>query len=131
MNNVCLIGNAGRDPDVKTFEGGKKKVSISMAVRRPSKDDKTDWFDIEIWDKAAEIAEQYLKKGHRFGIVGRLQQHTWEENGNKRSKVLVVARDLILLQPKADGSQQDQAETSNEEPSQDIFGSSSFNTTSF
>lgn len=129
MNNVCLVGNAGKDPDVKTFDGGKKKVSISMACRRPTKEDKTDWFDIEIWEKQAEIAEQYLKKGHRFGIVGRLQQQTWEENGSKRSRIMVVARELQLLQPKADGTQHDQNEAPAEDAN-DIFGGS-FNTTIF
>ncbi len=128
MNNVCLVGHAGKDPDVKVFEGGKTKVTISMAVQRPTKDKQTDWFDIEIWEKQAEIAKQYLKKGHRFGIVGRLQQQTWEDNGSKRSKVTVVARDLQLLQPKADGTEQDQNEETTEESS-GFFGG--FNTTSF
>lgn len=116
INNVVLVGRAGGDPEAKTFSSGSKVVSLNMACNRPTKEKETDWFQVKIWGKAAETAEKYIKKGHLFGVEGRLQQETWEDNGNKRSKVVVVANAVRLMQPKSEG------DVSAKEESDDIFG---------
>ena len=64
INSVVIVGRAGQDPDMKYFESGKVKTSFSVAVSRWSKEgEKTDWFNIELWDKNAEFAGEYVKKG--------------------------------------------------------------------
>ncbi len=111
INNVVLVGRAGADPTIKTFSSGAQLVELNMAVNRGGKDkQETDWFQIKIWGKVAEIAEQYVKKGHLFGIIGELQQERWEKNGEKLSKVVVVARGLKLMQPKGDEKEESTAD---------------------
>ncbi len=100
MNTVNLIGRAGKDPEIKYFESGSVKTSISMAVDRYNGKDKektTDWFDLEAWGKTAEILGEYVKKGNQFGITGNLEFQTWEKDGEKRSKVIIKIDRLDLL----------------------------------
>ena len=73
VNHIVLVGRAGRDPEIRYFESGKVVTTFSMAVNRPMKDAQTDWFDIEIWGKQAEIAGEYVKKGSLIGIEGRIR----------------------------------------------------------
>lgn len=122
LNSVCLVGRAGSDPEIKTFSSGSILAELRMALTRPGKDKgttETDWFQVKLWGQPAETAKAYLKKGHLFGITGELQEEHWESNGQKRSKVVVVARTLKLMQPK----DSQPAQTKSEEP-EDIFGSS-------
>ncbi len=64
INSVVIVGRVGQDPEMKYFESGKVKTSISVAVdRRTRNDKKTDWFRIELWDKQAELTGEYVKKG--------------------------------------------------------------------
>lgn len=119
INSVALVGRAGGDPSVRTFESGSKVAEINMALTRPGKDGKkeTDWIQVKVWGKAAEVAEQYIKKGHLFGVTGELQQESWTKDGDKRSKIVVVARQLKLMQPKNEGNAQ-----SEDTSDADIFG---------
>lgn len=103
FNQVTLVGNAGSDPDVKSFGDGKKVAKVNMGVTRPTKNKETDWFTCEMWGKQAEIAEQYLKKGDRFLATGSLQNQEWEHNGEKKRKTVVHVREIRLMQPKKDG----------------------------
>ncbi|MDE2100185.1 MAG: single-stranded DNA-binding protein [Patescibacteria group bacterium] len=121
LNSVSLVGRAGNDPDIKVFNSGHKLAELRMAINRPGKEQgkqETDWFDIKIWGKSADIAEQYVKKGHIFGVIGELQVEKWEHNGNQRSKVVVNAHNLRLMQPK---EQQPQQEQQQEQTEADIF----------
>ncbi|WP_228061290.1 single-stranded DNA-binding protein [[Phormidium] sp. LEGE 05292] len=99
LNSVNLVGRAGTQPEVKYFESGSIKTTISMAVRRPSKNSNPDWFTIELWNKAAEIAANYLRKGDLFGISGYLKIETWidEHNDCSRSKPVIKADKIYLL----------------------------------
>ncbi len=103
INSVVLVGRAGDDPAVRAFASGSMLAELSMAVDRQGKDGdrKTDWFSVKLWGKPAEIARDYVRKGHLFGITGELQQETWTgDNGAKRSKIVVIAHKLKLMQPK-------------------------------
>jgi single-strand DNA-binding protein len=100
LNKVQLIGNLGRDPEMKYAPGGQAVTQFSIAVARNSKKDgeQTDWFKVICWDKLAEIADQYLKKGHRVYVEGRLQirEYTgWD--GSKKITPEVAVDDMIML----------------------------------
>lgn len=99
INSVVIVGRTGQDPDMRYFESGKVKTTFSIAVNRWSKDgEKTDWFNIELWDKQAEIAGEYVKKGRLVAIEGRLAISKWtDSSGEKRERYLIRANNLRLL----------------------------------
>jgi single-strand binding protein len=68
VNSIVLVGRAGRDPEMRYFESGRVKTTFSIAVNRPTKEKETDWFDIEIWGRQAEIAGEYVRKGSLIGL---------------------------------------------------------------
>ena len=86
INSVVIVGRVGQDPEVRYFDSGKVKTVLSVATNRWSKDgDKTDWFRIELWDKKAEVAGEYAKKGE---VIATLYT-------NKQEKIS-LAESLIL-----------------------------------
>ena len=101
MNSVVLVGRAGQDPEMKYFESGKVKTTFSMAISRwdsKSKGEVTDWFNIELWDKAAEVAGEYVKKGRWVGIDGRLVANKWTgADGVQKERFIIRANSLRLL----------------------------------
>jgi single-strand DNA-binding protein len=103
VNKVLLIGNVGRDPEVRTTTKGVKVVNFSMATQRrvKQKDDKweslTDWHNITAYAKSAEICENYVFKGKQIYIEGSLRTDSWEKDGKKHSKTVVVANNIQLL----------------------------------
>ncbi|HRJ06685.1 MAG TPA: single-stranded DNA-binding protein [Candidatus Saccharibacteria bacterium] len=99
INQVILMGRLTRDPEMRTTTTGKSIASFSLAVDRNTSDDQADFFDITAWEKLGELANQYLSKGRRCLVQGRLRQDTWDdkETGKKRSKVEVVATDITFL----------------------------------
>lgn len=103
INNVVLVGRAGKDPEMRYFESGKVKTELSMAVTRPTKEKETDWFNVELWGKTAEVAGEYVRKGHQFGVEGRIE--TWEKDGKRG--VTIIANKIALLQPKEESSSSD------------------------
>lgn len=92
MNNVCLIGRLGADPEIRYFESGTAKTRLRLAVDHPSKDKKTDWIDVEMWGKTAESAAEHLKKGSQVGVVGAIEVNEYEKDGQKRKAVYVNAQ---------------------------------------
>ncbi|MDD3419604.1 MAG: single-stranded DNA-binding protein [Candidatus Gastranaerophilales bacterium] len=104
INSVVLVGRAGQDPEMRYFESGKVKTTFSVAVSRWSKNgETTDWFNIELWDKNAEVAGQYVKKGSLVAIDGRLAIDKWTgQDGQNRERALVRANNLRLLGSKKD-----------------------------
>jgi single-strand DNA-binding protein len=98
INQVILMGRLTRDPELRTTPNGKTVCSFSLAVDRAfGQDDSADFFDITAWEKLGELVNQYLTKGRRCLVQGRLQHRTWEQDGQKRSKVDVVATDVTFL----------------------------------
>ncbi|HEX6257903.1 MAG TPA: single-stranded DNA-binding protein [Candidatus Saccharimonadales bacterium] len=107
INQVILMGRLTRDPELRTTPNGKSVCSFSLAVDRAySQDDSADFFDITAWDKLGELVNQYLGKGRRCLVQGRLSFRSWEQDGQKRSKVEVIAEDVTFLDSPSDGSSQ-------------------------
>lgn len=108
INQVILMGRLTRDPEMRTTTTGKSIASFSLAVDRQGQDDQADFFDITAWEKLGELANQYLSKGRRCLVQGRLRQDSWDdkETGKKRSRIEVVATDITFLDgPNGDGGQ--------------------------
>ena len=100
INQVILMGRLTRDPELRTTSTGKSVCSFSLAVDRQfSQDDATDFFDVTAWDKLGDLVNQYLSKGRRCLVQGRLRQDSWDdkETGKKRSRVEVTATDVTFL----------------------------------
>lgn len=105
INQVILMGNLTRDPELRTTPGGQSVCSFSLAINRSWQDqsgqqqDAVDYFDVTAWGKLGELVAQYLAKGRRCLVQGRLSQSTWDDkqSGQKRSKVEVVATDVTFL----------------------------------
>ncbi|MNT21431.1 Single-stranded DNA-binding protein [compost metagenome] len=107
INQVILMGRLTRDPEVRTTSTGKTITSFSIAVDRGGQEDAADFFDVTAWEKLGELVSQYLSKGRRCLVQGRLRQDSWDdkETGKKRSKVEVVATDVTFLDGPAGDSQ--------------------------
>ncbi|MFA6989836.1 MAG: single-stranded DNA-binding protein [Candidatus Gastranaerophilaceae bacterium] len=99
INSVVVVGRAGQDPDMKYFETGKVKTSFSLAVNRWSKEgEKTDWFNIELWDKSAEVAGEYVRKGRLVAIDGKLAVSKWtDSSGESKERYFIRANTIKLL----------------------------------
>ena len=104
FNKVTLLGNLTRDPDIRNTSTGQKVASVSIAINRAWNDaggekrEQTDFFDIVLWSKLADVAESYLKKGAKVLIEGRLQNRSWDaSDGTKRTKTEIIASELIML----------------------------------
>ena len=107
INQVILLGRLTRDPEQRTTASGKNVVSFSIAVDRQSQDDQADFFNITAWDKLGDLVMQYLSKGRRVLIQGRLRQDSWEDkdSGKRQSRIEVTASDVTFLDgPSGDNS---------------------------
>ena len=111
LNKVQLIGNLGKDPELSYTPSGVAVAKFSVATGERWKDqegnmqERTDWHNIVAWRKLAEICGQYLKKGSKVYIEGKLQTRSWDDKttGMKRYATDVVADDLIMLDSKGSG----------------------------
>lgn len=102
INHVVLVGRLTRDVDLKYTPSGSAVASMSLAINRRRKSgdqwvDEANYFDITLWGRSAEGLAPYLKKGTRIGVDGELHQNRWEQEGQKRSKVDIVASNIQLL----------------------------------
>lgn len=104
MNNITLIGRAGRDPEVRYFESGSNVANLTLAVNRRSRDEDPDWFNLEIWGKQAQVAADYVRKGSLIGVIGRIRMEKWTDRstGQERMKPVVTVDRLELLSSKRD-----------------------------
>lgn len=108
LNKVMIIGNVGRDPEMRYTPDGKANAKFSVAVSRVwtnqegEKKEDTEWFTVVAWDKLAEICGNYVTKGQKVYVEGRLQTHTWEDKDGQKHKITdLVAREVIFLSPRA------------------------------
>ena len=97
MNTVILIGNLATDVELREFGTEKRLATFRLAVDRVGKDSETDFFAISAWDRQAQLCADYLAKGRKVALEGRLRYRTWEEEGKKRSAVEVVAYRVEFL----------------------------------
>ncbi len=103
-NKVNLIGNLGTDPEVKVFDSGKKKVRMSLATSdnyrnsNGEKVEQTQWHNLILWGKVADVAEKYLQKGSELAIEGRLTYRSYDDkNGEKKYITEIIVNELIML----------------------------------
>jgi single-strand DNA-binding protein len=104
LNRVQIIGNLGRDPEMRYTPAGKAVTNFTVAVGRVTRDpngdthEETEWFRVVAWDRLAETCQQYLKKGSKVYIEGRLQTRKYtDREGAERTSVEVVANDMMML----------------------------------
>ncbi len=103
VNKVILLGNLGRDPDIKTTGGGTLVAGFSIATSQRRKDangnwqDNTEWHSLIAFGRTAEIIRDYVKKGSSVYIEGRLQTRSWDKDGSKQYRTDVVVEELVLL----------------------------------
>jgi single-strand DNA-binding protein len=110
LNKVMLIGNLGKDPEVRTIPSGVKVANFSIATSESytGKDgnrvEKTEWHNIVMWRGLAEVAEKYLKKGNPVFIEGKLQTRSWDDqNGVKKYMTEIMADNMVMLGGRKDG----------------------------
>ena len=104
LNKVMVIGNVGRDPEMRYIPSGKPVTSFSVATSRSwtnsegERREETEWFNVVAWGNLAEICKQHLRKGQQVYVEGRLQTRSWEDHeGKKRFRTELVASEMILL----------------------------------
>ena len=112
LNKVMLIGNMGRDPELRSTPSGTHVTTFTMATNRKYKgkdgelQDETQWHNIVVWGNQAEFVANYLKKGSRIFVEGRLTHRSWEDqNGQKRYITEVVAENFVPLDAPQEGAQ--------------------------
>jgi single-strand DNA-binding protein len=111
VNKVILVGNLGKDPEVKFTPSGVPVAKFSLATNERYKDksgewqDRTEWHNIVAWQRLAEIVGEYVKKGSKVYIEGRLQTSSWEDkqSGEKKYRTEIIANDLVLLGGRGEG----------------------------
>ena len=98
MNSVSLIGNLATDVDLKDVGPEKKVATFLLAVDRPGRDAGADFVSVSTWDRQAEVCGEYLAKGSRVGVDGRLRSRSWEDaEGKRRSAIEIVANRIEFL----------------------------------
>lgn len=114
VNKVILVGNLGRDPEIKMTPSGQKVASFSIATtekyndKQGQKQEKTDWHNIVAWSRLAEIIEQYVRKGSSVYIEGKLTTRSWDDQqGQKKYRTEVIANQLQMLGGRSEAPAQD------------------------
>lgn len=103
INKVFLIGNVGSDPDVRTTAGGNKVAKLSLATSRRYTDrsggvrEATQWHRLTVWDRLADVVEQYVHKGDRLYVEGRIEYSQTEDGGQTRHWTDIVVTELVML----------------------------------
>lgn len=102
INKVILVGNVGRDPDVQTTASGSKVAHMSLATsrripREAGFEDRTEWHRLTLWNRLASLAEEYIRKGDRLYIEGRMEYDSFEKNGVTIPTAQVYVRELVML----------------------------------
>jgi len=123
LNKVMLIGNVTQDPEVRTTPSGIAVTSFGLATNFIWKDqsgqrqEKVEFHNIVAWRRLAEICGQYLHKGSKIYLEGRLQTSSWDDqSGNKRYRTEVIADNMIMLDRKSDSAPRQEGQTYREEP---------------
>ena len=129
LNKVLIIGNLGADPEIKYTQAGSPVANLSVATSERWKDKNTgeqkeqvEWHRVVIFGRLAEIAEQYLKKGSKIFVEGKLQTRDWEDSeGKKRYTTEVIAREMTMLDSKGDSMESSSSASSSSKPDNNKF----------
>ena len=111
LNKVMLIGNVGKDPEVRHLEGGVSVATITLATNERYKDrsgetvDRTEWHNVVLWRNLADLAERYIRKGTQIYVEGKIRTRSWEDQSSqKRYTTEVVADNIQLLGRRGDNT---------------------------
>jgi single-strand DNA-binding protein len=126
VNKVILVGNVGKDPDVRYSQSGTPVANFSLATNERFKDrsgewqDRTEWHNIVAWQRLAEIVGEYVAKGSKVYVEGKLQTTSWEDrqSGERKYRTEIVARDLRQLGPRGNAGGDHQRPTHDENQDQ-------------
>ena len=113
VNKVFLLGNVGKDPEIRSTAGGMQVASFSLATADRAKDaqgnwaDKTEWHNIVCFQRTAEVVRDYVKKGSQILIEGKIQTRSWDDkaSGEKKYKTEILCNELTLLGGKSGGGE--------------------------
>lgn len=101
VNKVILVGNLGKDPELRYTQSGKAVAKFTLATSERGRDgnDRTEWHNIVVWEKLAELTNRLISKGSKVYVEGRLQTREWQDKtGNRRWTTEIVAREMVFLQ---------------------------------
>ena len=112
VNRVTLLGNVGKDPEIRSTPGGVMVASFGLATSDRQKDaqgnwqDRTEWHNLVAFTRTAEIVRDYVKKGSKLYIEGKIQTRSWDdkESGQKRYRTEIIVNELVLLSSREEGS---------------------------
>jgi|SRR5271165_3190866 len=112
VNKVILLGNVGKDPEIRSTGGGTMVASFTLATSDRYQDaqgnwqDKTEWHNLKAFKRLAEIVRDYVKKGHKLYVEGKITTNSWDdkETGQKRYRTEIIVNDLSLLSGREEGS---------------------------
>ena len=108
LNKATLIGNLGADPETRQV-GETNVTSLRIATSETFKDrsgeqqERTEWHRLNLWDKLSDIAQQYLKKGSRIYVEGKIETRQWDKDGEKRYSTEIRVQQMLMLDAKAEG----------------------------
>lgn len=111
VNKVTLLGNVGKDPEVKFLPSGTAVANLTLATSERTKDkagewqDRTEWHNLTAFQRTAEIIRDYVKKGSKIYVEGRIQTRSWDDqaSGQKKYRTEIIVNDLVLLSSRGEG----------------------------
>ena len=129
INKVILVGNVGNDPEVRYMSNGNAVANVSIATSESWKDkgtgeqqERTEWHRVVFFNRLGEIVEQYVKKGSKLYVEGRLQTRSWEQDGVKRYSTEIVANEMQMLDSRGGQSDSDYGQQRSAPPQQSSGG---------
>lgn len=111
VNKIILVGHVGRDPELRETQSGTKVANLSLATNHrlaangEAERENTDWHRLTLWNRLAAFADEYVKKGDRIYIEGRLEYDSYERDGVTIPTAEISVRELVLLSPRRDGEE--------------------------
>jgi single-strand DNA-binding protein len=113
VNKIILLGNVGKDPEIRATGGGMMVANFSLATTDRAKDasgnwtDKTEWHNLVAFQRTAEIVRDYVKKGSKVYVEGKIQTRSWDDknSGEKKYRTEVIVNDLVLLSGRGEGGE--------------------------
>ena len=129
INKVILVGNVGNDPEVRYMPNGNAVANVSIATSESWKDkgtgeqqERTEWHRVVFFNRLGEIVEQYVKKGSKLYVEGRLQTRSWDQDGVKRYSTEIVANEMQMLDSRGGQSDSDYGQQRSAPPQQSSGG---------